>query len=717
MSGQIISKIDDGWQSIAELNLQLKDSLFFTKHQYRNQTWVIVADKYNENYFRCSDVAFRLIELLDGSRSVDEAYQLLKISSDSEQINKEDILLLIANLKSSDLLKDDVNADVDEHIEKEKKIKDKQTYQKWMRPFSIKIALFDPGVFLTKTSPWVSYLFKSYILWVWLALAVIALISGWLHSSGLTEHWQSRFSDPQNILILWIIYPLLKALHEFGHAYATKIWGGAVHEMGILFLVFFPVPYVDSSSAHQFQSKYQRALVGAAGIMVEIFLASIAMIIWVNSESVFIKDIAFNIVFIGGVSTVLFNGNPLLKFDGYYILSDIIEIPNLSTRSSKYLGYLFKRYALAMNDCISPVTAVGERKWFVFYGISSTIYRLFVSLFIALWIAGKFFIIGILLAIWAIIVQLLLPIYSNISKLIPHVISAGKTWRFVAVCSSLILLLAIFLLSPIRHSTYAEGVISLPENALIRTKASGIIQELYIDNGKEVIPGEILIKLENISLESELDVLLAKKQELIVRQNEALQINRAQSDILKDKISIIDIEILDVRTQLLSLNIVSESSGQLSLISAKDLPGRFVEKGDVVGYIIDFSQVNAQIIIPQSNISFVRSSTKRIEVKLNSNPGESLEAKMIRDVPLATNQLPSRVLGTQAGGSIAVDARDKEGKQSVSNFFKVEIALPMKLTGKYLGQRVSVRFIHGYESWGEKLLRKTREMIFSKIKG
>ena len=106
----------------------------------------------------------------------------------------------------------------------------------------------------------------------------------------------------------------MKALHELGHSYAVKRWGGEVHEIGIMFLVFMPVPYVDASESAGFQSKWQRAFVGAAGILVEIFLASLALFIWLNAEEGLVRAFAFNVMLIGGVSTLFFNGNPLLRF-------------------------------------------------------------------------------------------------------------------------------------------------------------------------------------------------------------------------------------------------------------------------------------------------------------------------------------------------------------------------------------------------------------------
>src|SRR6266700_3652649 len=117
-----------------------------------------------------------------------------------------------------------------------------------------------------------------------------------------------------------------------------------------MFLVFMPVPYVDASSSASFREKWRRALVGSAGIIVELLLASFALFVWLDAEEGLVRGFAYNVMLIGGISTVLFNGNPLLRFDGYYVLADLLEIPNLADRSKKYIGHLLIRYIFGVKD-------------------------------------------------------------------------------------------------------------------------------------------------------------------------------------------------------------------------------------------------------------------------------------------------------------------------------------------------------------------------------
>ena len=173
---------------------------------------------------------------------------------------------------------------------------------------------------------------------------------------------------------------MIKALHELGHASATKAGGGEVHDVGIILLVLLPVPYVEASAATVFKSKYRRAVVGAAGIAVELFVAAIAFYMWLLIEPGLLRAILFNVMLIASVSTLLFNGNPLLRYDAYYILADLIEIPNLAARSTRYWGYLIERYILGVRDAEAPEASRAEKAWFLFYGFASTLYRIFVTI-------------------------------------------------------------------------------------------------------------------------------------------------------------------------------------------------------------------------------------------------------------------------------------------------------------------------------------------------
>ena len=703
--------VDETWQRIAGLQLRLRGSLTFHIHHYRGEPWLIIADQRDGNYFRCSASVEQFLYLLDGTRSVEQALADAQQQT-GQALSQHDIMLLIANLKSNDLLM--VDASEDSANENPGQAgRNKPAINSWLRPFAIRFALFNPDRFLKRNVRYYKPLLNTATALVWAVLVVVALVMAWLHWPELVEHSETRFADPGNFLWYWLLYPLVKALHEFGHACFTRAWGGPVREMGIMLLVFFPVPYVDSSAAHGFSERKRRILVSAAGIMVETFLASIALLVWINTDSGVLHDLAFDIVIIGGVSTLIFNANPLLRFDGYYILSELIQIPNLGTRSVQYLGYLFKCYALDIPGLRTPVTAKGEKKWLVAYGIGAGIYRVFITLFIAFWVAGKLFIVGFLLALWAIIAQIIYPVLRSFFRLIPVARAANRLNRLGIIVGMFLVVITVSLLVPAGNSTYAEGVVSLPENAYIRAGTDGIVTRILREDGTRVESGETVLLLENIELETRRDILMARLEEARARLKDMFLQDRTKSASLKARVSTLEAELEDIEAQIISLQVNTAAAGIVCLPLASDLPGRYVSRGEVIGYIADPDQVTARVVVHQSDIDQVRRQSRNIKVRLSSRPGETHTAQLIREVPLATDRLPSRLLGSGAGGDVAVDARDEKGVQTISNIFQVEIALPVKAaSGKHLGQRIYVRFIHEPESLGNQMLSWLSQIMF-----
>src|SRR5258706_426570 len=151
--------------------------------------------------------------------------------------------------------------------------------------------------------------------------------------------------EPGNWPLLWATFVLIKLIHELGHAFSCRRFGGEVHELGIMFLVFVPAPYVDASSAWSLPSKWQRVFVGAGGMIFELFVAAICAFIWKYTDpTTLVSKLAYNAMFIATVTTILFNANPLLRYDGYYILSDLLEIPNLRQQSMENSMSLIKRH-------------------------------------------------------------------------------------------------------------------------------------------------------------------------------------------------------------------------------------------------------------------------------------------------------------------------------------------------------------------------------------
>jgi putative peptide zinc metalloprotease protein len=702
------------WQQLASLTPALKSGIEINQHQYRGVFWYMLTDPLNGQHYRCTNEAHRFLMLLDGQRTVAEALQLALTDQDESELLQVEILRLVASLHTANLLE---GGPVDVG---ETRSGINRTQSRWaqvlMRPLAISFPLVDPDQFLARLVPWVRPLFSRMAFLIWMLLIGWAVSQAAMAWPELVVHWDARFKDPGNLLTLLLLYPLVKGLHELGHGLAIKVWGGETHEMGIMLLVFVPVPYVDASASNAFYQKHRRMLVGAAGIMVELSLAAIAMLLWTELSPGLSRDLCFNIVFIGGVSTVLFNGNPLLRFDGYYVFADFVEIPNLGTRSIQYLGYLLRRYVIGIKATMSPVTAQGERGWLFIYGLAAGIYRLFISLTIAMLVAGQFFVFGIILAVWFVFMQLLLPITRSVHGLVPEIVRQG-----VGLRASLILLIfcgsltGLIFVKPFEHSSYAEGMVVIPRDAHVRSGVNGFVVQVSVENGQWVKPGDTLFRLENHELSARIRIIEARKTELEARYSSSLQDDRLQADIHKIELQALRAEFDELQRQSNELDVISNTDGRFAMLQPSDTTGRYVAKGDVLGYVIDLKRVEARVVITQSQLDQIRHKTRYIEVRLTSEPNRILRGELLQSVPLAIKQLPARMLGSQAGGRIPVDARDPTGLKTIEPVFQLDIGLPVRSRGDYLGQSLVVRFVHLREPVAQRIFGLLRGQILKRF--
>ncbi|MBR0815176.1 peptidase M50 [Bradyrhizobium diazoefficiens] len=509
----------------------------------------------------------------------------------------------------------------------------------------------------------------------------------------------------------------MKTFHEFGHAYAVKWLGGHVHEVGVMLLVFMPVPYVDASDSAAFQDKWQRALVGAAGILVELFLAAIAIVLWVNSEEGIFRALMFSVMLIGGVSTVLFNGNPLLRFDGYYVFSDLLEIPNLGSRSNQYLGYLLKRYAFGLTDAQSPVTAPGERFWLFSYSIASFAYRLVVTFAIVVLVANQFFIIGILIAMWSVILMLGLPLLKQLQFLFTNPVLNRKRSRALLVSGAFVVTCAaIFFLLPLPYSTMAEGIVWVRGEAIVHAGADGIVEEISVSPNTGVTTGTLLIKLSDPGVAARVRLLEARVAELESRRAMLEVTNQSEMQIAREELRQAQADLALAKQRQTELSVRSRTDGQFILPRATDLVGRFVKKGEVLGYVVRFESPVILAVVPEDSADLVRQQTKELDVRFVGTRDATFEARIAREVPALAADLPNRALSTHGGGQIALDPTDTRKEKALTKLLHLEIQLLGTFDSDRIGERAYVRFFHGNEPLAGRIYRASRQVFLKHFK-
>jgi len=700
------------WYRVADLKPRIRAHTVIHRHAYRDRVWFILQDQAAGRSHRFTPAAHHFVGLMDGNRTVQELWDAAGQQLGDAAPTQEEVIRLLGQLHSADALLCDVPPDSQELFRRHQR----HTAMEWKRrlwtPLALRFPLWDPDRFLDRTLPYTGWLFGWIGALLWLAVVGTGVVMTASHWTELTKDVMDRLLAPQNLALLWLVYPVVKALHELGHAYATKKFGGEVHEIGIMLLVLTPVPYVDATAAWGFRDKRQRMLVGAAGIAVELFLGSLALFVWLWAEAGAVRAIAYNVMLISGISTLLFNGNPLLRFDGYYVLADAIEIPNLGTRANRYLGYLFQRYALAAKDADSPAETTGERVWMVVYGLAAFIYRCSILFVIIVFIAGKFFIIGILLAAWALGTQVFTPVAKSVSFLAKNPGLRRQRGRAVGTSIAIALgVLVLVFLVPAPSWTRAQGVIWVPEEAQVRAGTEGFIERLLVPVDSQVVRGQPLIVATDPFLLARVKVLEAQAKELAAQYDALIQIDRVQAQIVREELASVQANLARARERERDLTLRAGATGRLVVPNAADLPGRFVQKGTLVAYVVEPKELTARAAVSQDYIDLVRSRQRGAEVMVADWGAAPIRAEIRREVPGASKQLPSSALGSMGGGPFAVDPRDNQGVTAVGRVYQVELGLPADFRYSYLGARVFVRFNHGWEPLGVQAYRALKRLF------
>ncbi len=703
------------WYRVADIKPHLRSHVRLFRHLYRGRNWYVLQDSSSSRQHRFNRSAYSIIGLMDGKRTVQEIWNSAADALGDEVPTQDDIIGLLGRLHSADVLQSVIPPDTVELFERQDKQRSKWK-QRLMNPFALRFPLYDPDRLLVKWLPLAKPFISRAAFLLWILVVGSGVILAVLNWPELTRNMADRVLKPENLLLLWLVYPVVKLLHELGHAFATRIWGGEVHEMGLMLLAFTPIPYVEASASAAFPDKRQRMAVAGAGMAVELFVAALALILWLNIESGRISAIAYNVMLIGGISTLLFNGNPLLRFDGYYVLADCIEIPNLAQRSTRYLGYLLRRYPFGIEDAVSPVTSPGEQAWFIGYGIASFFYRLFVLAALTLFVSSKFFFIGILIAVWALYSQIFFPSIRNIYTFYNSPGGRRHRTRFITALLTIGTAAAIFLfIVPVPLRTQVEGVVSLPEYSRVRTGTDCFITEILVQNNTMVQSGDPLIRCEDPFLEAEVQVLEANLVESQARYNaEPLQ-SRVQREILKEEIASVNADLTRARERIHELIIRSPNRGSFVLPQAHNLPGRFVQHGTLLGYIMGISESNVVVAVSQSDISLVRERTKNIKLRLAGQIDKPFTSTVNREIPAASDYLPSPVLGTKGGGVIPINPADPKGLQTLVKMFQFEIRLPPQNYPIRVGERAYALFDHGYEPLARQWYRSLRKLFLRRF--
>lgn len=707
------------WYKISGLKPRLRPGVTLTRRVEQGEIWHVLSAPETNRHFRLDSAAYALIGALDGRATLEDIWRAVLNRFGDAAPGQDETLRLLGQLHQANALNAGALPSLSEAARRARKVQRQKVLGQLKNPLFVRFHLLDPQALIAWTYPLVRPAFGmvGFTLWLgvvaWLGVMVVR------HSDRLAATTLDRALAADNLLIAALVFPVAKFLHELAHGWAVHHYGGQVRDSGIMFLVFLPAPYVDASAAGAFPGRFARVLTSAAGMMFELVLAAGAMAVWLTAETGLITAIAFNIMLVAGISTLLFNGNPLLRFDAYFMLCDAIGVQNLGTRSGKWWGWLVHRFGFGIEEWETPARTVTESVWFALYHPASYAYRVFLTLSIALFVASEYPVVGLTLASWAITTTFIVPFTKALWQVATGPRVAGHRSRALGVTALLIgVPLGGLFLVPVPYGTVVPAVVIQPEGTRLAAPAQAQITEVLLPSGEIARAGSPLATLDAPLLAAELaltEAELATAQAQLTAE-ESQDGSAAEAAAIRAEIDYLTEERRILAEDTAALAILATRPGQLVARPDVLVPGRLLSKGAEVGALLpEDARVELRAAIPAWRIEEVLSASSQVEMR---HPGRFFArqpGRVTRIAPEATRSLPYPSLAASAGGPLTMDPGDPDGRRTADPIHLAQVETDMLLTGSAIGALVWVRFDHGTQPLAPRLWRGARQIFLSRL--
>ncbi|MBL9140131.1 MAG: hypothetical protein JNK85_29950 [Verrucomicrobiales bacterium] len=662
----------ESWYRVAQQRVALRSAVQVHRQNFRGERWYVLQNPFTNQFFRLRPAAYEFVIRLNPNRTVEEVWKECIERAPDDAPGQEAVLQLLSQLYHANLLQYSGAADAAQLFKRYEKTRKRELRGRLLNVMFMRIPLLDPDRFLVRTLPFVGKFISAVgaVLWfivVGLALKVVADNFPALRSEA------QGILAPSNLILLYVSLVFLKTFHEFGHAYFCRKFGGEVHVMGVLFMIFTPTPYVDATSSWGFRERWKRVMVGLAGVIVELFVAALATFVWAKTGPGTVHAIAYNMMFIASVSAIVFNLNPLLRFDGYYILSDLLGIPNLSQQANRQLRYWAEKHLYGLKKEQNPSSNPREAAWLGFFGIASGVYRVFVFAGVLLLVADSFLLIGILMAAVCAVAWVVVPIW----KLTNYLASSPRLHRHrvraVSVTSALAGIVVLFLqFVPFPYHFRAPGIVWSRQWTEVHSETAGRALRLLSPPGSTVTLGQPLLELTSPELELEWQAARARRDEVETRIRQALQEAVPNLEPLHRFLESANKSLAMLEDQRSNLVVRATQAGIWVNPHATELPGRWIARGANLGAIIDPSGFQFLAVVgPEDVDRLFGRELGPAEMRLLGQAGRVLNVTGSRVIPAERRDLPSAALGWLAGGPVRTASDDSQGTRAAEPFFEV----------------------------------------------
>lgn len=709
--------LNDQTFEFSQARLKLKNNLRFTLRQSGANAVYFVEDEVNGKFYRIGLGQYVFLTMLDGRRTV--ATALMKTASLAREhaISESEAGEFCKWAIESGLIESETGNSTARRVENLERIQ-KQKLMTYMNPMMIQMRLFSPESFLNAIMPFVGWLVSPLGALIWISVVVFGF-------SSLLRHWvefvSNRVSSFGAVDVLWIAFTwmLLKLVHELAHSVVCRKFGGRVSAFGFLLLLFIPMPFVDVTSSWKFDNKWKRILVSAAGMLTEIFIAAIACWIWVNSNPGPLQYHAGNVIITATLHTLLFNINPLMRFDGYYMMSDWMEISNLATQGRNWLKSRFKWMFFGTNR--PAIKETGIRSVIVrVYGVAAMMW--FASIAVGLSLAASSLIegFGLVFAALGLFLWCGIPLLRLLKFLaVGTETERPNRVRFLSVMLLFILLGGfVWVGCPAPTVVNAPVVVDYEEMSIVRAKTSGFANEYLVMDGQTVKKGDLLVKLTNPQLQYDIQSLMIdiRSSEFKCRTlyNEErmfeYQLEQEELTALRQRKG-------EVEKQIDDLAICSPADGTVVAREIGNDQGRFLQPGDEILRVIEPDSIHAVALASQHDADWLRDCVdKKVDVELwGKGDWTPCQGKITKVYPRTSVELLHHAFSAEVGGSLAVVPKSQVENEDPKNVdqsneriltsprIRIEIDFVTAGTELYAGQTGQLAFRHRNQSLGQYL--------------
>lgn len=698
-------------QRLGQVQVGMRPALEFSRHLFHGEPCYVCLDPLTFRSSSFSNEDYQLITSFDDSRSLAENFSQLVEQELLDETQEEQYYQFVLQLNQQGFLNLPI-ADGKALYERFAKRRSRERRSKIMGILFFKMSLFSPDRFLDRSMRYFSWMFSRTAFFVWCCLLAIA--------AGIIAKRWSDLGNPlnallatQNLIFTYLSFIGLKVIHEFGHAYACKHYGGHVPEMGAFFMVGTPCAYVDASAAWGFPSRWHRIVVSLAGIYFESFAAFAALLIWNATPPGPLNSFAYQTMMLAGMITVVVNINPLMRYDGYYIASDILGVPNLRARATQYVQNVFKRQVLRL-ECPETPSPLYLRAILLAYGVCGSVYKVVLTLSICGMIAMKLFVVGMLVGC----VYATVTAYGCASKLVRYLCYSTETapvrYRAVSIAALLLIVIPIGVACiPLPLPIESVAVLATDKDDYLFARSSGFLRQVNYRPGDTVRAGETLFSLESTEAETIAQNAAAELEWLKLRYRGEATHSPAMSMLTVEQIKHSKRTLDKALREVDELNIIAPTEGKLLQPGLEPYPGQFIQAGQLVAAISSGKWIVRTLLTAEQFSDIDPVVGEPVTMRMLGESQHKLLGRINLVNPYGSQTIHIPALTHLAGGSIAVDPEEMTAEQA---FFEIQIE-PIDLNHVSLqhGMRLAVRFDGPCKPLGYRIYRSFLQ-FFNRLK-